>query len=392
MTAIFIEKDMAVNIPIYAGSASFFPGESTPFGFYDNDPQFQQDAERLADWCARRLGYPIVDVELQDINIFAAFEEAVTEYGNQVNTYSARDNILTVMGFDTGSTNFNGRYIEPTLTGLFKLARQYGSEVGAGGNLTWYTGSVSVQNGKQVYNLLTDSSIETGSFTNDQFTIRRIFHESTPSILSYYDPSSTGGVASGMLNEFGWSGMSTGYTYMVMPLYQDILRIQAVEFNDQIRRSGYSFQLTKNRLRIFPIPTEDFTMWFNYTLDDESIGLDDSVGKISDHSNIPYGRLVYKYINEIGRQWIRKYTLALCKEMLGYIRGKYQDIVVPDNTTTMNYSDLITAATDEKTSLIEELKEILDQFSRQAQLERKQAESEVLSQQLAKVPLRIYIG
>ena len=382
---------MAVNIPIYAGSASFFPGD-TPFGFYDYDPQFQVDAERMADWCARRLGYPIVDVELQDINFFAAFEEAVTEYGNQVNTFSARDNMLSVMGFDTGSS-LNGRYVEPTLKGLFRLAKQYGSEVGAGGNLTWYTGSLSVRANKQVYDLVTDSSIETGSFSTDQFTIRRIFHDGQPSVVKFYDPSGLGGVGTQQfLEEFGWGSMSTGFTYLVMPIYQDLLRIQAVEFNDQIRRSGYSFQLTNNRLRIFPIPSDDFTMWFNYTLDDEALGLDSGVGKISDHSNIPYGRLVYKYINEIGKQWIRKYTLALCKEMLGYIRGKYQDIVVPNETTTLNASDLITAATDEKNALIEELRDILDQFSRQAQLERKQAEADVLSQQLAKVPLRIYIG
>jgi len=139
-------------------------------------------------------------------------------------------------------------------------------------------------------------------------------------------------------------------------------------------------------------------LWFNYTLDAEAgpggIGGQgtDGDGKISDHSNIPYGRLVYRHVNEIGRQWIRKYTLAICKEMLGYIRGKHQNIPVPDDDTTLNHADLISAAENEKTQLIEELREMLDQMSRQSQLERKQAEADVLAQQLAKVPLKIYIG
>ena len=383
---------MAVSIPIYAGSASFYPGD-TPFGFYDYDYRFQNDAERTADWCARRLGYPIVEVELQPINFFAAFEEAVTEYGNQVHTFAARDNLLSVLGFDTASGDFSGRYIEPSLRSIFRLAKQYGSEAGTGGNLTWYSGSIDITENKQVYDLLTDATIETGSFSADQFTIRKIFHEVPPSITRFYDPGSLGGIGTqNFLEEFGWGGMSTGYTYLMMPLNQDILRLQAIEFNDMVRRSGYGFQLTNNRLRIFPVPAEDTTLWFHYTLDNEGITDSSGTGKITDHSNIPYGRLVYRYINEIGLQWIRKYTLALCKEMLGYIRGKYQDIVVPDNTTTLNYADLISAATDEKSALIEELREILDQMSRQAQLERKQAESEILSQQLAKVPLKVYIG
>lgn len=383
---------MALDIPIYPGSASFYPGD-TPFGFYDNDVQFQQDAEKIADWCARRLGYPIVEVELQDINFFAAFEEAITEYGNQVNTFAARDNLLGVLGFDTGSGNFNGRYIETSLRSIFKLAKQYGTEAGVGGNLTWFTGSIDVTANKQVYDLITESTVETGSLATDEFTIRRVFHDASPSVTRFYDPGSLGAVGTQQfLDEFGWSSYSTGYTYLLMPLYQDILRLQAIEFNDMIRRSGYSFQLTNNRIRIFPIPNDSFKMWFHYTLDVESLDPAGGSGKISDHSNIPYCRLVYKYINEIGRQWIRKYTLALCKEMLGYIRGKYQDIVVPDETTTLNYNDLIQAATDEKSALIEELRETLDQMSRQAQLERKQAESEILSQQLAKVPMKIYIG
>lgn len=389
---------MAFDPQYYPGSSSFFPGD-TPFGFYDDDPHFQQDAERMALYCARSLGYPIVDVELSALNFFTAFETAVTEYGNQVNSFAARDNILNLMGFDTGSQNINQRYVEPSIRGIFRLAKQYGSEVGAGGLLTWFTGSVMLQANKQVYDLVTEASIETGSFATDAFTIRRIFHEADPTIVKYFDPyTGTGLGTQQFLQQFGWGNMSAPMSFMMMPLNFDILRVQAIEFNDQIRKSGYSFQLTNNRLRIFPIPSEAMRIWFAYTLDAEgspggiSGNESDGMGKISDHSNIPYGRLVYKYVNEIGRQWIRKYTLALTKEMLANVRGKYQDIPVPDDSTTLNHADLLSSAQDEKRELIEELRELLDQMSRQAQLERKQAEADVLSQQLAKAPLRFYIG
>lgn len=389
---------MASDPIIYAGSASFFPGD-TPFGFYDYDPQFQVDAEHMANYCARRLGYPIVEVELNELQFFTAFEAAITEYGNQVNTYSARDNILNLTGFNTGSNTLGQKYVEPNLRGVFRLAKQYGSEVGSGGTLTWYTGSIALTADKQVYDLITDATIETGSFATDAFTIRKVFHDAPPSIIRYFDPyAGTGLGTQQFMDQFGWGGFSPAVNFMMMPMHYDLLRIQAIEFNDQIRRSGYSFQLTNNRIRIFPIPQGDLTLWFNYTLDDEAApggiggGGTEANGKITDHSNIPYGRLTYRYVNEIGRQWIRKYTLALCKEMLGYVRGKHQTIPVPDADTTMNSADLISAAENEKTQLVEELREMLDQMSRQAQLERKQAEADVLAQHLAKVPLKIYIG
>jgi len=120
--------------------------------------------------------------------------------------------------------------------------------------------------------------------------------------------------------------------------------------------------------------------------------LKNGFGKISDHSNIPYGNVTYSRINQMGRQWIRRYTLALCKEMLGYVRGKYDSMPIPDGEVSLNADALLTAAESEKTALLEELKETLDQLSRQNLLERKNAESTALSEQLTKIPLGFYIG
>ena len=181
----------------------------------------------------------------------------------------------------------------------------------------------------------------------------------------------------------------------MMPMYADVLRLQAIEFNDQIRKSAYSFELVNNRLKVFPIPQVDVTakIFFTYIIKSErSNPLKGATGTISDFSNVPYEDVIYSNINAVGKQWIRRYSLALSKEMLGYIRGKYSALPIPNAEITLNGADLISAAQTEKEGLITELKETLDTMSRQAQLERKAAESTAMQEQFNKIPLKIYIG
>ncbi len=380
------------NIVIWPGSGSFFPLTFTPFGFYDQDSEFQSDAEATAQWAAIRLGFPITDVELQEVNFYACFEEAVNEYGAQLNFYQARDQLINLQGQPTGSVNLAQKYVPPTLRGIFKLAKAYGSETGTGGYQTWYTGSVSAVNGKQVYDLIRDTSLETGSFATDQFVIRKIFHEVQPALTRLLDPSLGSGLGTQeLMQQFGWSSYSVPGNYLLMPLYHDMLRVQAVEFNDLIRKSGYSFQLTGNRLRIFPIPNDNFKIWFHYTLDKDAADLDSGTGQISDISNIPYQNLTYRYINQIGKQWIRKYTLALLIESLGWIRSKYGTVPYGDTELTTNGPELVTSGKEKQDALLTELKETLDQMSMQAQLERKTAVAESIMNQLKFVPTKIYV-
>ena len=396
---------MAANIPIWPGSSSFSSG-NTPFGLYDTDSTFQADADKVAEWCAKRLGYPIVDVELQDVNFFAAFEEAVSEYGSQVNMYNARDNMITAYGSST-ATNLTGQAIQPTFTALTNLGQSYGQAAGIGGNYTFYTGSITIQSGQQIYDL-TDSnlvSFESGSPGTDAIEIRRIYHEAPPAIVRYFDPFIGTGLGSQqLLAEFGYGNYSPGVSFMMMPIYYDVLRLQAIEFNDQIRKSAYTFELSGNRIRFFPIPDgSNFTkVHFDYYLKSDienaltnpQTGADDSsVGSaVSDLSNIPYDNVVYSTLNDISKQWIRRYALACVKEMLGYVRGKYSSIPIPNADITLNASDLLSQGQSEKESLITELTQMLDSLSRQAQLERKAAEATALSSQFNAIPLKIYIG
>lgn len=378
------------DIPIWPGSSSFTTGSNlTPFGFYDTDPQFQLDADNVADWCARRLGYPLMDVELQAGNFYACFEEAIAEYSNHVNQYNIQQNLLSLLGSTTGS-NLTHRNISSNLGGTIQIATEYGSETATNGNINFYTASIDISQDVQNYNL--NTLIRDVHAPSESIEIKRIFHNAPAASTRFYDPY-LGNQA--MLDTFGFGAYSTGVSFMMMPMYADLLRIQAIEFNDMMRKSTYTFELVNNQLRIFPIPTKNYKLWIEYIVKEErSDPLKYPNGTVSDISNAPYSRMEYQFINSVGRQWIFKYTLALAKEMLGYIRGKYGSIPIPNagGETTLNSADLLSAAQTEKQQLVEELRTMLDTMTRKNLLEAKKMETENLNGTLQAIPLKIYIG
>ena len=384
-----------MNIPIYPGSSSFFPG-NTPFGFYDNDYQFQIDADKVTTFVARRLGYPIMEVELQDLNFYAAFEEAVTTYGNELYAYQVRDNMLSLEGAPT-SSNLNNALITPNMGAIVRLSQQYASEAGAGGNITYYSGALALTPGVQEYDLGTwaiSQSISGG------IEIKSVFYQSLPAVSQMYAPfggfAGLGGVpAAGLYG--GMYGGGYGGGYLMMPVAYDAAVVQGIELSNTIRLSAYTFNIVNNKIKVFPVPTDqdsrDGFLFFEYIKIQERLtnGLI-TPGGITNPSNAPYGNPVYSQINSVGRQWIYEYCLALCKEMLGYVRGKYSTVPIPDQNMTLNQSDLLTAATAEKTALIERLRLYFDETSKKSLLERRSQESDFRRQEINNVPMVIYIG
>ena len=383
------------NIPIYTGSSAFKPGD-TPFGFYDNDVEFQVDADKFTTFAARRLGYPIVDVELQDLNFYAAFEEAVTVYGNEIYAYKIRENYLTLEGADD-TIDINDVIITPNLGRIIEISEQYGVEAGTGGNVDWHSGLIQLTKSVQDYNLEEWAHQNIPHYRGRDIEIMRVFYEAPPAILRFFDPYVGSGMGTmDMMDSFGFENFSpAGVDFMLMPINYDLQVIQQIEFNDMIRRANYSFEMHNNNLRIFPIPDgTPTTMKFEYILKSErsSASFEDARGRISQISGVPYKNPHYDDINSVGRSWIFEYALALCKEMLGYVRGKYQTVPIPGDTVTLNQNDLITAATSEKERLIDRLRAYLDETSREKLLERRAAEGDFLEKELSKVPFPIYIG
>ena len=384
---------------IWPGSSSFSSGH-TPYGFYDSDTEFSgsgnHSVDRFADWAARRLGYPIVAVEMPTGSFYACYEESITEYSAQVNQFNIKDNMLSLQGQETGSgdtkTDLTHRKVTPTIGRNIQLAEQYGSEAGVGGTVDFKSGSIAIVSGSQIYDLNTWAEV---SESGDSIEIRKIWYENTPAITRYFDPyAGTGDGSYNMLDSFGWGNYSPAVQFMMMPMYADILKIQAIEFNDQIRKSAFTFELVNNKLRIFPKPTSNYKLHFRYLVKkDRNTTLQGTTqGVITDFSNAPFNNMSFKDINDVGKQWIKKYGLALCKELLGTIRSKYASLPIPNSETSMDGDTLRNEAAAEKEFLMEQLREMLEQTSRKALLEADKDEAEYLQEKLSKVPYPIYIG
>ena len=382
---------MAVEY-IYPGSSSFSAGD-TPFGTYDSDSVFASEAPKVSQWVAKRLGYPVQNVELVDENLFACFEEAVSEYSGQVNQFNIRNNLDTLKGNPTG-TNYSGKLVEgsflPTLIGI---SDAYGTLAGVGGNTDVKKGSIDLVAGQQKYDL--DLLFASGSEGGNRIDVVKVFHEPTPAINRFFDPYSISGQGTlNLIDEFGFGSFSPAAQFILMPLYEDLLRIQAIEFNDQFRKSAHSFNITNNKLQIFPIPTTDGKLWFEYFVRNEFIENSTSVtdNVVSDYANVGYDFIPYSTINDVGKQWIRKYTLALAKELLGAIREKYSSVPIPGSEISLDGAALRAEAQTEKDALIEQLRENLEELSRKNQFEIRNNESNYQQEMLRKVPLTIYVG
>ena len=383
---------------IWPGSSSFASGQ-TPYGFYDSDTEFSgsgtHNVDKFSDWAAKRLGYPIVAVELQDVQFYACYEEAITEYSAQVNQFNIKDNLLSLQGQSTGSS-VTHRKVTPTFGRTIQLSEQYGSEAGVGGTIDFKSGSLNIVSGSQVYDLNAWAAVsESVAQSGSGIEIRKLYYEASPAVTRYFDPyAGTGDGSYNMLDGFGWGNYSPAVSFMMMPIYADMLKVQAIEFNDQVRKSAYSFELVNNKLRIFPKPTSDYKLHFKYLLkDDRNNTLQGNTNAVvSDFSNAPYDNMKFIHINDVGKQWIKKYALALCKELLGTIRSKYASLPIPNAETTLDGDTLRTEATSEKEILVTQLREMLEQTSRKALLEADKDEAQHLQEKLQKVPYPIYIG
>jgi hypothetical protein len=380
--------------------------DATPFGIYDNDNEFKTDAPKTATWVARRLGFPIVNIELDNQQIWACFEESTSEYSAQVNQFNLRNNLDILRG---QPKNRVANYSQTLVDGSFlptaiRMSQQYGTQAGVGGSTSIQKAYVDLTASVQIYDLMNQAvdtktnkkfnEIFSGSSTVD---VTKVFYEATPAITRFFDPYSVG--AQGTLNlmsELGFGNYSPAAQFLMMPLYEDILRMQAIEFNDHIRKSTFSFNIVDNKLEIFPVPSGMglTRIYFEYMSRDEFEHDSQTIqaDSLSDYSDIPYDFIQYSNINEVGKQWIRKYTLALTKELLGAIREKYSSVPIPDGEVNLDGAALRSEAQVEKDALITQLRENLEEMSRKNVMENKAHESDHHQDMLRKVPLKIYVG
>ena len=378
---------------IWTGTASFTSGSSTPFGIYDSDSNFQSDAPKVASWCAKRLGYPIIDIELQGENFFAVFEEAVSEYSSQINQFNIRNNLGSLEGQPMG-TNYTGQSVLGSeLVNVATIAESYGNFANVGGRADVKKNYITVGTGSQEYDLQT--LFADVSESGERIDVTKVYYETTPAINRFFDPYSVSGQGTlNLIDEFGFGSFSPAAQFVMMPIYEDMLRIQQIEFNDQFRKSAHSFNIVNNKITILPKPTSEYQLWFEYQVvkDRREAATIITPNVVSDYSNIGYNFAEYTKINDVGKQWVRKYTLALAKEMLGAIREKYNTVPIPGSEVSLDGAALRAEAQTEKDALIEQLRENLNEVSKKVRMENEAAMVDQQQQIVQKVPLNIYVG
>ncbi len=371
----------------------------TPFGVYDSDTDFQSDADSMITFVKRKLGDDILSVELTSKQIWMCFEESVFEYGKYINEYMTKSQLGNLMGAATGSmTGSESKLPRETLEFLMRKAEPYASHAGVGGSHNIQSGSIVLTGSKQDYDIYTDLKDSDGNVIFDnqsdgsktKLRIFDVYHFSAQAAYRFFDTTSA---INYLNNEFSFESFTPETVFYVLPIFEDVLRQQQMDTSNRVRRSNYSYELIGTKLRIFPQPSVNLNgqklyVRVGFAMDGLNPAYqDDTIFGVSGPQNVPFGNISYSNINSMGRQWIRQYTVACAKEVLGQVRGKFGSLPIPNGDVTLNGSDLKSESQTEKDRLRTELKEMLDGLTYDKLIEAQATEAENLTRLLKTVPI-----
>lgn len=397
------------------------------FGFYTHDPLFQFDADRMVTFVLRSLGEDILGVEITKKMVWNEFERATRAFEGQIIEYQATSNLASLLGINTGSfdpnnllnpnnINVTNLYVKNNLDFIERMAEAYSSHIGLGGTTDTLSGSISLIPGVQDYDLYNDlvndagvplaAMMPTGS--RGKLNIYEVFHAS-PSAQVY-----NGTLTSNFVGVGASAGSSVGGAmFHVLPVFEDVLRGAMMKTAQRVRRSHYSYKITGKHIRVFPMPTNILPtqnkLWIrcgfgtgalptmietlsvsgtmNPPANPQFALIDDALYGASNPANVPFGFIAYKSLNPWARNWIAEYTLALCKEVLGLVRTKYDTIPLPGAEVKLNGDTLLTQGREDKEKLLTALKERLDSLSLDKIAEREAAKAESMVKQLSYIPI-----
>tara|TARA_A200000159_G_scaffold83731_1_gene77423 strand:+ start:1430 stop:2596 length:1167 start_codon:yes stop_codon:yes gene_type:complete len=378
-------------------SSFAFTMNPTPFGFFDNDVEFQKEADAVVSFTKRKLGDDILSVELTKKQMWACLEESFLEYGRIINEADAKSQLANLLGYPTGS-NVSGLFPKQNLEYLLRLAEPYAMEAGVGGSYNEVSGSIQLTGSQQdydIYETLKDSggNLIVSSSKNNPRTklrIREVFHFDPQAAYRFYDTSSA---INYLNNEFSFESFTPETVFYVLPVFEDILRAGQMEISNRVRRSNYSYRIMGSKIRIYPMPTGTNPMpklFISVTFNPDPFNPDIEDGTIygaSNMSNVPYGLFDYSKVNSVGRQWIRQYCLALCKELLGQVRSKFSTVPIPNADLTLNGPDLISQGREDQGRMRDQLIELLDSLTYGKLLEGQATEAENIMRALKTIPM-----
>jgi hypothetical protein len=391
---IINEHEWRKTVATFTGTVS-----PTPFGVFDSDTDFQSDADSMITFVKRKLGDDILSVELTSKQIWMCFEESVFEYSKYINEYMTKSQLGNLMGMSTGSlSGSESKLPRETLEFLMRKAEPYASHAGVGGSHNIMSGSITLSGSQQDYDIHTDLKDGDGNALFDNQTagsktklrIFDVYHFSAQASYRFFDTTSA---INYLNNEFSFESFTPETVFYVLPVFEDVLRQQQMDTSNRIRRSNYSYELIGTKLRIFPRPsakstTQELWLRVGYAMDGLNPSYqDDSIYGVSGPQNVPFGNIEYAKINSMGKQWIRQFTAALSKEVLGQVRSKFGSVPIPNGDVQLNGGDLKSESSSEKERLRSELKEMLDGLTYDKLLESQAAEAENLTRLLKLVPI-----
>jgi len=393
-----------------------------PIGAYTGSLDFVTGAVAQVAYTYKKLGGDILDVELTSGSVYANYEEACLEYSYLLNLHQAKNMLGSALGGSTGSFDHQGtiksgdalegtnvalKYPKFSFETAFRLGESFATEAMVGGNKTIYSASfdsVSNQQDYDLQNIVSASALNTDNISfpyydkvgGKRIKIRQVYYVTPRQMWRFYGYY-------GGLNVTGdghsYGQYSDDSTFNVIPVWQN--KLQAVQYEDHLytRTSHYSYEIVNNQLRIYPTPqtASPEKFWFRFSVDNgQDIWEDDyesGQSGINNMNTLPFENLPYENINSIGKQWIRRFALALSKETLGQVRGKFGgNIPIPGDNVTLNASDLLSQAATEQKDLREELKTILSEMTYDKLIETDKNMTENAKGIMQDVPLKIFVG
>lgn len=372
----------------------------TPFGFFDSDAQFQAEADAMVLFVKRKMGDDVLSVELTKKEIWACFEEACCEYARLIHETKITSELTNLLGSPTGSVDLVNKYAKQTLEHLLHMAEPYATQAFIGGSYDAVLGYIDIIAGRQDYDIYTDikdnvtglnvyDTLATGS--KGKLKIVEVFHFEPLAAQHFLLNASN--ITNFLATNFNYESYVNSTVFYVLPVFEDVLRRGMLETAFRVRRSNYSYEILGRKLRIYPIPVSDLQVGRLYMKLMPPLNplnpafTDQSINGISGPSNVPIGNIPFVTINQPGRQWIRQFTLALCRELLGLIRSKFQNVPIPNADLQLNGEALVSQGREDKDKLITQMKEFLANLTNQKLLEADALAAENLNKQLRFIPM-----
>lgn len=408
-----------------------------PIGVYSTNTDFISGAVDQVAYTYKMIGGEVLDIEITEGQVYAAYEDAVLTYSYFVNLHQAKSSVGMLLGSPTGTFNSDGEiksgsalfnlvsssgalnlaYPMYDITAVRDVADAFSHEAGVGGKVDIHSASFESVTMQQDYDLQeivnnlatnTSSSLFNKITPGSRITVRKVYYKSPRAMWRFY--GYYGGLnAVGNLSTYGQYADDS--TFEVIPAWHNKLQAMAYEDNIYTRISHYSYEIKNNKLRIYPMPdsTDINTFWFEFSVgsgNGANLGIgsisgssytevsakDPRMGGVNNINTLPFSNIPFQNINAIGKHWIRRYALAVAKGMLAEIRSKFQTIPIPGESVTLNGADLRSQSKEEKDALKEELVKILEETDYNTLAEKRTAMSDNTNKLLSAVPNVIFVG